>query len=127
MPELMLTLPFPPSVNSYWRNIKGRTLISEKGRKFRINTIASVYEQLKRKPKAIKENVSVLVRLYPPTKQRRDIDNFLKASFDALTHAGIWEDDQQVKHMDVMLMEVVKGGKLEITIRSFNNVMYGHE
>lgn len=31
MPELMLTLPFPPSVNSYWRNIKGRTLISEKG------------------------------------------------------------------------------------------------
>ncbi|WP_430459187.1 RusA family crossover junction endodeoxyribonuclease [Proteus mirabilis] len=55
------------------------------------------------------------------------MDNFLKAPFDALTHAGIWEDDQQVKHMDVMLMEVVKGGKLEITIRSFNNVMYGHE
>lgn len=100
MPELTLTLPFPPSVNAYWRNIKGRMLISEKGRKFRINTIASVYEQLKQKPKAI----------------------------DALTHAGIWEDDQQVKHMDVMLMDVVKGGKLEIIIRPFNkNVMYGHE
>lgn len=128
MAELTLTLPFPPSVNAYWRNINGRTLISEKGRQFRINTLASVYEQLKRKPTPIEENVSVLVRLYPPTHQRRDIDNFLKAPFDALTHAGIWVDDQQVKHMDVRFMDVVKGGRVDIIIRPFNkDVMYGHK
>ncbi|HIE5373309.1 TPA: RusA family crossover junction endodeoxyribonuclease [Proteus mirabilis] len=139
MPELMLTLPFPPSVNSYWRNTKRGTLVSAKGRAFRANAIAAVYEQLKRRPKAIYEqlkrrpkaiesNVFVLVKLYPPTKQARDIDNFLKAPFDALTHAGVWVDDKQIKKMDVEWMDVIKGGKLEITIRQHSkSVMYGHE
>ncbi|MFK8698372.1 RusA family crossover junction endodeoxyribonuclease, partial [Proteus mirabilis] len=87
-----------------------------------------VYEQLKRRPKAIESNVFVLVKLYPPTKQARDIDNFLKAPFDALTHAGVWVDDKQIKKMDVEWMDVIKGGKLEITIRQHSNsVMYGHE
>ncbi|MBX4563398.1 hypothetical protein CF042_29685, partial [Klebsiella pneumoniae] len=36
---MKLTLPFPPSVNSYWRApskgpLKGRHLVSETGRKF---------------------------------------------------------------------------------------------
>lgn len=97
MPELMLTLPFPPSVNTYWRNTKRGTLVSAKGRVFRANAIAAVYEQLKRRPKAIESDVFVSVKLYPPTKQARDIDNFLKAPFDALTHAGVWVDDKQIK------------------------------
>lgn len=79
MPELMITLPFPPSVNTYWRNTKRGTLVSAKGRIFRANAIAAVYEQLKRRPKAIESDVFVSVKLYPPTKQARDIDNFLKA------------------------------------------------
>lgn len=29
----------------------------------------------------------------------RDLDNYNKALFDALTHAGVWEDDRQVKRM----------------------------
>ncbi len=68
------------------------------------------------------------MKLYPPTKQARDIDNFLKAPFDALTHAGVWGDDKQIKKMDVEWMDVIKGGKLEITIRQHSKrVMYGHE
>ncbi len=97
MPELTLTLPFPPSVNTYWRNTQRGTLVSVKGRVFRANAIAAVYEQLKRRPKAIESDVFVSVKLYPPTKQARDIDNFLKAPFDALTHAGVWVDDKQIK------------------------------
>ncbi len=97
MPELVLTLPFPPSVNTYWRNTQRGTLVSAKGRVFRANAIAAVYEQLKRRPKAIESDVFVSVKLYPPTKQARDIDNFLKAPFDALTYAGVWVDDKQIK------------------------------
>ncbi len=45
-----------------------------------------------------------------------------------LTHAGIWVDDKQIKKMDVEWMDVIKGGKLEITIRQHSkSVMYGHE
>ncbi len=35
--------------------------------------------------------------LYPPDQRSRDIDNYNKALFDALT--GVWEDDSQVKRM----------------------------
>lgn len=109
-------LPFPPSVNTYWRHVGKNTLISEKGRKFRANAIAAVYEQLRKRPMAITSDVSVIVKMYPPTNHRRDIDNYLKAPFDALTHANVWKDDEQVKRVDMEWCEVVKGGRFEITI-----------
>lgn len=115
-PSITLILPFPPSVNACWRNINGKTLISAKGRAFRANAAAAIYEQLRKRPKAITEHVSVIVKMYPPTKHRRDIDNYLKAPFDAVTHANIWKDDDQVKHVDMRWCEIVKGGRFEITI-----------
>ena len=114
--SLSLVLPFPPSVNACWRTVRGTMIISEKGRKFRANAIAAVYDQLRKRPIAITENVSVIVKMYPPTNHRRDIDNYLKAPFDALTYANIWKDDDQVKHADITWCEVVKGGRFEITI-----------
>ncbi|HHR5906063.1 TPA: RusA family crossover junction endodeoxyribonuclease [Providencia alcalifaciens] len=109
-------LPFPPSVNTYWRHVGKNTLISENGRKFRANAIAAVYEQLRKRPMAITGDVSVIVKMYPPTNHRRDIDNYLKAPFDALTHANVWKDDEQVKRVDMQWCEVVKGGRFEIQI-----------
>lgn len=120
--SISLVLPFPPSVNACWRNVNGRTLISEKGRKFRRSAIVAIYEQLKRKPIAITEPVSVKVKMYPPTNHKRDIDNYLKAPFDALTHANIWKDDDQVKRVEMEWCEVVKGGRFEITISLHESV-----
>jgi len=118
---MIITLPFPPSVNTYWRAptkgpLAGRHLISEKGRLFRVEATACVLEQLKRKPKPITEPVSVEITLYPPSKRRRDLDNFLKAPLDALTHAGIWKDDSQVKKMTIQWGELTAGGRVEIRI-----------
>ncbi len=53
---MKLTLPFPPSVNSYWRApnkgaLTGKHLISANGRKYLTNAVADVVEQLKRYPK----------------------------------------------------------------------------
>ncbi|MTC25675.1 RusA family crossover junction endodeoxyribonuclease [Providencia alcalifaciens] len=118
--SITLTLPFPPSVNACWRNINGKTLISAKGRAFRANAIAAVYQQLRKRPVAIEEDVSVIVKMYPPTNHRRDIDNFLKAPFDALTYANVWKDDKQVRHADIWWCEVVKGGRFEIEIHPLN-------
>ena len=127
--SILLVLPFPPSVNACWRNVNGRTLISEKGRKFRGSAIVAIYEQLRRKPIAITEPVTVKVKMYPPTNHKARlpavlssagysfyIDNYLKAPFDALTHANIWKDDGQVKRVEMEWCEVVKGGRFEITI-----------
>jgi len=117
-----LILPFPPSVNGYWRSpnkgaLKGRTLISETGRKFRVNALASVLEQLHRKPKALTSDLAVSIVLYPPTNHKRDLDNYFKALLDALTHAGVWKDDSQIKALAAHWGPVTKKGMAELTIK----------
>ncbi len=119
---MILTLPFPPTLNGYWRSpnkgaLKGRTLISESGRKFRANALASVLEQLRRRPKAITANVAVSIVLYPPCSRKRDLDNYFKALLDALTHAGVYADDSQIKDLHAVWGPVTKNGKAEVTIK----------
>ncbi|HAF2548800.1 TPA: RusA family crossover junction endodeoxyribonuclease [Salmonella enterica] len=121
---MKLTLPFPPSVNTYWRapnkgQLKGRHMVSASGRKYQSEACAAVIEQLRRLPKPSTAPASVEITLYPPDKRIRDLDNYNKALFDALTHAGVWEDDSQVKRMLVEWGPVFPKGKVEITITKF--------
>lgn len=86
---MKLTLPFPPSVNTYWRHpnkgpFAGKSLISVAGRKFRSATCAAIIEQLRRLPKPTSTHAAVEIILYPPDKRIRDLDNYNKALFDAL-------------------------------------------
>lgn len=101
---MKLILPFPPSVNTYWRHpnkgaFSGKSLISAAGRKFQSAACAAIVEQLRRLPKPTSAPASVEIVLFPPDNRIRDLDNYNKALFDALTHAGVWEDDRQVKRM----------------------------
>jgi crossover junction endodeoxyribonuclease RusA len=73
-------------------------------------------EQLKRRPAPITVNVEVSVLLFPPDKRQRDLDNYLKALFDSLTHAGVWLDDWQIKRLTVEWGEQVRQGKAEVLI-----------
>lgn len=119
-----LTLPFPPSVNTYWRApnkgpLAGRHLISAKGRAYQSDACAAIIEQLRKLPKPSSAPAAVGIILFPPDARRRDIDNYNKALFDALTHAGIWKDDSQIKRMLVEWGPVTPKGKVEITISKY--------
>ena len=121
---MKLVLPFPPSVNAYWRApnkgpLAGRHLVSAEGRKYQSAACAAIIEQLRRLPKPSTEQAAVEITLYPPDARRRDLDNYNKALFDALTHAGVWEDDSQVKRMLVEWGPVVPKGRVEITISKY--------
>lgn len=37
----LLILPWPPSVNTYWRTFRGRMLISAHGRDYRVRAVAA--------------------------------------------------------------------------------------
>ncbi|EEM8025485.1 RusA family crossover junction endodeoxyribonuclease [Salmonella enterica] len=118
---MKLILPFPPSVNTYWRApnkgpLAGRHLISAVGRKYQSAACVAIIEQLRRLPKPTSTHAAVEIILYPPDKRIRDLDNYNKALFDALTYAGVWEDDSQVKRMLVEWEPVFPKGKVEITI-----------
>ncbi|MEA9393141.1 RusA family crossover junction endodeoxyribonuclease [Acerihabitans sp. TG2] len=121
---MILLLPFPPSVNSYWRSpntgpLAGRHLISSDGRRYRTAVFASVVEQLRRMPVALVDELTVSLVLCPPDQRRRDLDNCFKALFDALTHAGIWQDDSQVKRLSACWGPITKPGQVKITIGEF--------
>ncbi|EAQ9184469.1 MULTISPECIES: RusA family crossover junction endodeoxyribonuclease [Citrobacter] len=124
---MKLTLPFPPSVNTYYRapnkgSLKGKLLISERGRKYRKAVYSSVLWAYGGLPRAINIDVEVKIILYPPDNRRRDLDNYNKALFDALTNSHVWEDDQQVKRMLIEWGPVVKQGEVEITISRFKTL-----
>lgn len=94
-----ITLPWPPSVNAYYRSpnkgpLAGRTLISEAGRAYRTAVHEIVSEG--RMAASYAGPVAVEIEAHMPDKRRRDLDNLLKGLFDALTHAGVWLDDSQV-------------------------------
>lgn len=57
---MKLILPFPPSVNTYWRHpnkgaFAGKSLISAAGRKFQSAACAAIVEQLRRLPKPTRQ------------------------------------------------------------------------
>lgn len=64
-------------------------------------------------------NVEVTVLLYPPDRRNRDLDNYQKALFGSLTHAGVWVDDRQIKRFTVEWGEQVKQGKAEVMIQPY--------
>lgn len=118
---IALSLPFPPSVNTYWRApnkgpLKGRHLVSAEGRKYQSNVAAVVIDHYRRIPKPITAELEVAIVLFPPDARRRDLDNYNKALFDALTNAHVWQDDSQVKRMLVEWGPITKGGRVEISI-----------
>ncbi|ECE6306378.1 hypothetical protein DO967_25295, partial [Salmonella enterica subsp. salamae] len=87
---MKLVLPFPPSVNTYWRApnngpLAGRHLISAVGRKYQSAACVAIIEQFRRLQKPSTELAAVEIILYPPDKRIRDLDNYNKALFDALT------------------------------------------
>jgi crossover junction endodeoxyribonuclease RusA len=110
---LELTLPFSPSVNSLYRTFKGRMILSKRGRQYRTDSLAAILSQERQK---FTGRVAVEFKLYPPDRRRRDIDNSIKGLFDTLTHAGIWNDDEQVDDLRVIRCECVPGGKVIVRI-----------
>ncbi len=114
-----LDLPFPPSVNGYWRNIamgkRPRTIISEKGRDYRAATIASILRQ--HSGYLLRGRLAVEVTLYAPDRRARDIDNYLKGLLDAITHSKeVWEDDGQIDELRIERGEIRKGGGCRVTV-----------
>jgi len=109
-----IILPWPPTVNTYWRNVSGRSIISKGGRLYR--------EAVK---KLVAEHhaglhfdglVAVDFHAHMPDRRRRDVDNLPKAMLDSLVHAGVLADDSLVDDMRVRKARDANG---QILIRGY--------
>ena len=95
-------LPWPPSVNHYYRHVGPRVLISRDGRKYREHIVARFQNDRVAKYTG---PVALDIELYPPDNRRRDVDNSLKCLLDTFTHAGLYEDDSQIHRLIVTKRE----------------------
>jgi Holliday junction resolvase RusA-like endonuclease len=91
-------LPWPPSVNHYYRHVGPRVLISRDGRRYR-ETVVSMFRNAGAAMYCCP--VEIAIELYPPDTRRCDVDNSLKCLLDTLTHAGLYEDDSQIRKLTV--------------------------
>lgn len=107
------SLPWPPSTNRIWRSVtiagRARVLLAADGRDYRSRVARIIGPRV-----ALSGKVAVEIRAYPPDNRRRDLDNTLKASLDALTHAGVWRDDSQIADLRIVRMEPLSGGRIEV-------------
>ena len=113
-------LPFPPSVNHYWRHVGHRTLISRTGRAYRQQLVHDVQRSGLR---ALTGPIRIEVIATRPDRRRRDVDNLLKSLLDALDHADVYEDDSQIHDLRISWKcdenrqpVIVAGGECEVRI-----------
>lgn len=106
---LSIELPLPPSVNSYWRKSPRGMYITKQGKDFRQDVAEIIAAS-----DAVKFGTARLymaVRMCMRDKRGSDLDNRLKALCDALEHAGVFDDDEQIDGLSVTRGPIVKGGR----------------
>lgn len=96
---MFLSLPYPPTVNSYLGRNGSRSFLTAKVREFRREVWLAFTQSLRHK--TLTGPVSIAVTLIPGKGSIPDIDNGLKALLDALQHAKVFLNDRQVEELTV--------------------------
>ena len=105
-------LPYPPTINTYWRKFRNHMTISKRGRAFR-NAVCLAL----RGSEPLEGPLLVKIRAYPPDRRKRDIDNIQKPLLDALEKGKAFFDDNQISVLITQRCSPVRGGRTEVTIR----------
>ncbi|MCX8597590.1 MULTISPECIES: RusA family crossover junction endodeoxyribonuclease [unclassified Gilliamella] len=110
-----LTLPYPPSVNNYWRMSHGRFYIDQKGVDFR-NAVQSIVLQARANNK-VRGRLKAEIFAIMPDRRVRDLDNLNKAILDSLTYSQVIEDDKHIDDLRIVRAGYEKNnGRIEIYI-----------
>jgi crossover junction endodeoxyribonuclease RusA len=111
---IALTLPLPPTINHYYgQRPRGGKFIKPAGIAFR-QAVADVVADAAHR--VLEGRVSLFAAIYPADRRKQDIDNRAKSLQDALTHAGVWLDDEQIDELHLVRREVIKGGMVKVVI-----------
>lgn len=111
---MTLELPWPPSINTYWRRVGNRTVLSAKARAYRAEAVACCLEQ--RAPRLGTARVRLAITAHAPDKRARDLDNLCKGILDSLEFARVFDNDEQIDELHVVRGAVTKPGQVLIHV-----------
>jgi len=118
-----LDLPYPPSVNSYWKANGHRRYISPAGVMF-TEEVSFIVKN--KKPRTFGDKqVAISVMIHPRSKRKFDLDNTLKAILDALMKAGMYDDDSQIEYIEIARGEHIDGGKAVVHLYDYIGEEHG--
>ena len=107
--DVILDLPYPPTVNHYYRHVGNRVLISREGREYR----RTIYSILFRAGTTVHlGDLKIHIDVHPPDRRRRDLDNILKALLDALESGNLYRNDSQISELSLKRFDRVENGKI---------------
>ena len=112
----VVRLPFPPSVNNLFLNVRGRGRVpSARYRDWRQAASTSARAQ---QPAPVEGRVSLSFDFRAPDRRLRDLDNLLKAPIDLLVSEGLIGADNNSVVRELRARWVDAGDPLTVTIRS---------
>ena len=120
-----LTLPWPPSVNHYWRHrIAGpkhkpfiQVYVSKEGQEYRESVKRAVLRRWPGLLHPLAMRLRVVVLVNPPDRRARDLDNLGKGLLDSLKHAGVYQDDSRIDHLELVRSgRIGKPGTVDVTL-----------
>jgi crossover junction endodeoxyribonuclease RusA len=112
---IIFTLPFPPSVNTYYRRGAHATYMSKQGREYKCKVADYIAES--GTPKLGTARLRLEIVLWPKDKRKFDIDNRIKALLDSLQDAGVFDDDEQKDQINIYRGSgTVTGGQARVMI-----------
>jgi crossover junction endodeoxyribonuclease RusA len=112
--SFLLVLPFPPSINRYWKQRRGRVVKSDEGRRY--CTLAAWAARDARVGEPMEGEVRVLFSVFPPDRRKRDLDNLHKVLLDALEAGGVFRDDTQVAELETRRGASAKPGCVVVEV-----------
>lgn len=114
---ITIELPYPPTVNHYWGRKGHQQFLTKKGRMFR-EAVAGCLIQ--RGVRYLRGRLQVGIDLHPPDRRKRDVDNVLKPTLDALEKGKAFADDFQIWRLAIERKSVVAEGKAIVRIEPYD-------
>lgn len=121
----ILKLPYPPSVNLVWRSLAFiskyskkpmvRVVISKRGNQY-FAEVAKVI-MAARPPRFEGVKLNVYVKVVPPDRRKRDLDNLGKVLMDSLQKCGVIDDDANIDVLTFCRAPVEKPGYVIIEVK----------
>lgn len=119
-----MMLPYAISANRYWRNFRGRMVVSKEALEYKARVALicrDAGQQVHTGP------VAVAMVIHPrmnkdgsASRVRLDIDNALKVIFDGLNGAA-WVDDRQVVRLKIEYGKSVQDGGVSIDVTGMSH------